>query len=171
MLFLFSKNDSAVFISHLGVIEVFSAAVIRSTIPACYTQGFNPLLKIDFASPAPLGLHCCAEVACIDLEEPLEPRDFTEKINGVLPKGFLIINAEAFIIAEGTKKHSPASLLWGFRYGESIVPFKEEKNFRLAACKEKTLFELTRDGMMAANPQTGKAEDYFDVYRALYPPA
>jgi len=185
ILFSFAKQDTAVFVSHLGVIEVFSAAVVRSGLPAVYTQGFNPLLKVDFAAPAPVGLTCTCEIASMDLEKPVDPGDFIRQINAALPAGFSVNAAELFVIPGGAKKYSVSSVLWGFRYGENIVPAKDEKQFRLAAVTSvdsavadvkptgKNLFGLTRDGVFAKSPGSGgdpagSPVDYFELYRRYY---
>ena len=169
MLLLFSKQDSAVFIPHLGVLESFSAAIVRSEIKARFTYGYNPLLKIDFASPAPLGLCCNGEIAYIDIIEPIENDQFVKKINTFLPLGLNVIKSELFIIPFGGKKHSPASLLWGYNYYGSIIPVKDEKKHRQELQGQKNIYGIVRDGVLAKNPDTGEPEDYFKVYQRLYP--
>ncbi|MDR1143800.1 MAG: TIGR03936 family radical SAM-associated protein [Spirochaetaceae bacterium] len=166
--FSFSKTGSAVLISHLGVLEVFSMAFIRSGMNVVYTRGFNPLIKLDFASPAALGLVCKAEIASVDLENCPDSEDFTALLNPALPAGFTVHSVRLYHIAEGVKKHSVASLLWGFRYGDSVVAAGEEKTFRSAITNGATLYGLVRDAVYARNPETGEAADYFDVYNALY---
>ena len=168
MLFSFSKTGTAVFIPHLGVIEVFSSALLRSGITGVYTSGFNPLLKIDFASPASVGLECLSEIASVDLESPEKEDHFINSINKSLPKGFCITRAELYFIPYGSKKYSPASLLWGFCYGNTDVPAKEEKSFRLNIIAGKNIFGLIRSGVLARNPNTGEPEDYFELYGKLY---
>ncbi|MDR1306597.1 MAG: TIGR03936 family radical SAM-associated protein [Treponema sp.] len=166
--FSFSKTGSAVLIPHLGVLEVFSMAFVRSGMNVVYTRGFNPLIKLDFASPAALGLVCKAEIASVDLEDCPDPEDFTAVLNPALPPGFTVHSVRLYHIAEGVKKHSVASLLWGFRYGDSVVAAGEEKTFRSAITNGATLYGLVRDAVYARNPGTGEAADYFDVYNALY---
>jgi hypothetical protein len=78
--FSFSKTGPAVLIPHLGVLEVFSMAFVRTGMNALYTQGFNPLIKLNFASPAAMGLVCKAEIASVDLNEYLSPEDFTDAL-------------------------------------------------------------------------------------------
>jgi radical SAM superfamily enzyme YgiQ (UPF0313 family) len=180
ILFSFEKRNTAVFIPHLGVIEIFSAAVIRSGLPAVYTQGFNPLLKADFAAPAPVGLHCNAEIASMDMVEPVAPGEFISRLNAVLPAGFTVTAAESFVIPAGEKKHSVSSVLWGFRYGKDKVPSKEEKIYRESLIPEvskdlpyrlsggKALFYLSRNEIFAKNPETGGPVDYFTLYNAYY---
>lgn len=169
MLFSFTKTGGGVFIPHLGVIEVFSSAVIRAKIPAIYTKGFNPLLKIDFASPASTGLTCTGEIAVLDLYEPVIPADFSRELNRALPADFSIKDAGLFTIPGGLKKYASASLLWGFLYNGNRIPAKEEKTYRLSVKKGKTIFGITRNGMLAKNPFTGEIEDYFELYQKLYP--
>ncbi|MDR2211072.1 MAG: TIGR03936 family radical SAM-associated protein [Spirochaetaceae bacterium] len=168
MLFSFVKTAGAVFISHLGVLEVFSMAVVRGGIPGLYTGGFNPLLKIDFAAPAATGLQCAGEIATLDLGEPLEAGNFIDRMNGALPEGFRIRNAQLFVIPGGAKKRSVAAILWGSIYGGRHIPAGEEKEYRSALGRGKNIFGLVRDGVLAADPDTGMPLDYFDVYRKYY---
>ena len=169
MLFSYIKTGPAVFIPHLGVIEVFSSAVIRSGLNASYTKGFNPLLRVDFASPAPVGLECRAEIACIDMDEAVQNDLFMESLNGVLPSGFAVVRADMFTVPGGAKKYSPAALLWGFCYNGNNIPAKEEKSYRKSISHENNIFGMVRNGMLAKNPSNNEAEDYFDLYRKLYP--
>ncbi|MDR2553493.1 MAG: TIGR03936 family radical SAM-associated protein [Treponema sp.] len=166
MLFSFFKRETAVFVSHLGVIEVFAASARRAGIRGSYTQGFNPLLRLDFASPAALGLGCEADIAAMDLEVPLDPEDFIRLMNGALPPGFGINAAELFTVPLGRKKYSPASLLWGFRYADSLVPAKEEKNWRIKKAAG-NLFGLTRRAVLASE-KDAPPEDYFSIFRRFY---
>ncbi|MDR2143532.1 MAG: TIGR03960 family B12-binding radical SAM protein [Treponema sp.] len=176
MLFSFSKKDSAVFIPHLGVIEVFSMALLRSGLPAAFTQGFNPHVKLDFASPAAVGIICDGEIACVDFERYVEPELFREALGGVLPAGFAITGAEAFAIPFGAKKHSPASLLYGFCYDapaggtDTYIKAADEKAYRQELPAD---FFPRRTALLARNPAYEKDKQpytgYFDAYRRLYP--
>ncbi|MDR2470713.1 MAG: TIGR03936 family radical SAM-associated protein [Treponema sp.] len=188
MIFIFSKTGPAVFVPHLGLIEVFSAAIIRSGLPVSFTRGFNPLPGIDFASPAPLGLSCRAEAASMDLDAPLEAADFLRSLREALPEGFTPEAAECFFIPPGIKKHSVAAVLWGFRYGETLVPAAEEKAYRrrlpppepagsLPSASDtdgeesgrQNIYGLVRDAVLAKNVKDGGPAPYIDLYRDLYP--
>jgi hypothetical protein len=164
MLFSFSKLGKGVFISHLGTVELFSMALIRTGMPVLYTKGFNPLIHLEFASPVSLGINCTGEIASVDLEQPFKPEEFTALINEKLPEGFTVQRAEFFTIPTGAKKHSLSSLLWGFQYGETSVTAKEEKTFRLSRHTANT--NLVRTGILA-NLDNGPG-DYFNVYSLLY---
>jgi radical SAM family uncharacterized protein len=177
MLFSFAKKDSAVFIPHLGVIEVFSMALLRSGLRPVFTQGFNPHVKLEFASPAAVGLVCGGEIACVDFEETLDPAMFIERFNRVLPRGFSITRAEIFNIPFGAKKHSLPPLLYGFMYAGSVsggagecVKAGEEKTYRQGLSSGSF---PCRTGLLACNPVYEKDSTvkpytgYFDAYKQL----
>jgi radical SAM superfamily enzyme YgiQ (UPF0313 family) len=166
-IFSFSKTGPAVLIPHLGVMEAFSMAFVRSGLNVVYTQGFNPLIKLDFASPAALGLVCKAEIASVDLQDPVLPQDFTARLNRALPSGFNVRSAQLYRIPDGVKKYSVAALLWGFRYKGSMVAAKEEKAFR-STITDSSIYGLVREAVYARDPESGTAADYFAVYDALY---
>lgn len=166
-LFLFEKTGTAVFIPHLGVIEVFSMAFTRrggdGGLNPLYTRGFNPHLKIEFAAPAAVGLVCRGEVACVDFEAPADPELFRTALDSALPAGFRIIRAKTFTVPFGAKKHAPSSILYGFRYGGNLVPARDEKQYRLEAGRAS--FPV-RDEILA---MSGSGfTDYFTAYDNFY---
>jgi hypothetical protein len=173
ILFSFAKAGKAVFFPHLSVIEIFSMAFIRSGIPVLFSEGFNPLPKLDFASPLAIGICGEGEIACLDTAVPFDAVLFQNTLNGSLPQGFSITGALNILIPGGTKKHSLASLLWGYEYenqakpGPELVKAKDEKTYRLA---QGGLYGLTRRAVLAGPPAgEDRPESYFTVYRSLYP--
>ncbi|MDR2597985.1 MAG: TIGR03936 family radical SAM-associated protein [Treponema sp.] len=178
VLFNFSKKDSSVFHGHLSLIEIFSLSLRRACIPAIYTKGFNPLVKLEFPSPLSTGITADCEFASIDFFNNLQVDNFVSDLNKCLPQGIYIVNAEVFFIKSGMKKHSLSSLLWGFAYygmEEKIdyVEAKKEKIYRQERLSKdcETIFTLRRKEVLARNIMGGSNEwaSYFDVYRFLYP--
>jgi radical SAM-linked protein len=195
LLFSFTKEGSAVFHGHLSLIEIFSMALTRAGVDVLYTQGFNPLAKMEIVAPLSVGISAGAEIAAVDFGYALDAGEFTEKMNAALVEGIRVNRAECFHIPSGAKKHSLSSLLWGFGYGavsseqgavsseegwrercggETVyVPAKEEKALRerLLGTGE-TVFSLRRVCVLAKNIVNGNSEQpwesYFDVYRRLY---
>ena len=182
MLFSFSKKDTAVFHGHLSVIEIFSSAFRRAGIPVNYTKGFNPIVKMEFASPLSTGVSAEGEIALIDFyDDDIKSAMFEEEVNTRLPQGIRVETAKSFFIPSGKKKHSLSSLLWGFAYygtEEKIdyVRFDQEKFYRNELLKNhgdqrSGLFYLRRKEILAKD-LTGKSAEwvsYFDVYKSLYP--
>ena len=177
VLFSFSKTGSAVFHGHLSLVELFSMAFTRAGLPVTYTQGFNPLAKIEIAAPLSTGISAMGEIAAADFSACVAVEDFAERLNRNLPEGICVESAECYCIPGGRKKHSLSSLLWGFSYagnrGDEYVPAAEEKQFRnktLAAGA--SVVTLQRNAVQARNiidqsPETPWAS-YFAVYRFLY---
>jgi radical SAM-linked protein len=183
VLFCFSKTGSAVFHGHLSLIEIFSMAFTRADVPVKYTLGFNPLAKIEFASSLATGISSKAEIACADFDTCITGESFVHNLNENLPEGIHIEKADVFFIPGGSKKHSLASLLWGFSYAANekvdYVRANEDKIYkekRFFTTPEKqyskaNLFSLMRTGVLAKNlaADTEEWASYFDIYRFLYP--
>jgi radical SAM-linked protein len=175
VLFSFSKEGSAVFYGHLSLIEIFSMSFRRANIKVMYTQGFNPLMKMEFASPLSLGISADYEIASVDFSKEIPVESFITDLNDNLPYGIVIKNAESFLIKSGMKKHSLSSLLWGFTYINKnefdYVNQKEEKNYRQNRLNSgESLFSLKRSAVLAKSltDTTVDWASYFDVYRKLY---
>ena len=175
MLFSFCKEESAVLHGHLSLLEIFSMAFNRAALPILYTQGFNPLVKLEIAAPLTTGIKARAELAIADFAEPVSPAEFREKLNRNLPGGIAIQQAALYLIPGGHKKHSLASLLWGFQYddgsgGITTVKTVEDKPFRQKmAAGGVSLFDLRRLSVLAKMNNAEGGASYFDVYDLLYP--
>jgi len=173
VLFSFSKEGSAVFHGHLSLIEIFSMSFKRAGIPIMYTKGFNPLAKIEFASPLSTGVSGEFEMAIADFLNEVSVDSFVKSLNANLPSGIIIKRAEIFLIKSGEKKHSLSSLLWGYSYknAENIdyVNSAAEKAYRQSRLENDcaSVFDLKRTGVLAKN-SSGEQVSYFDAYRSLY---
>ena len=180
ILFSFSKSGSAVFHGHLSLVELFSMAFTRAGLPVLFTQGFNPLAKLEITAPLATGIGSDGETASADFAFNIAAEEFTKKLNRSLPEGIRIQKAETFVIPRGRKKHSLSSLLWGFQYengrgGLETIKAAEEKAFRQKMNAQGfSLFQLRRSAVLAKDVIKGNTEtgiSYFDGYRFLYPPA
>jgi hypothetical protein len=172
MLFSFSKTGKAIFLPHLSLIEVFSMAFVRSGLPVQYSRGFNPLPRLDIASPLSIGVSALAEIASADFDAPVDPGVFTEALNAALPQGIRVTRAGRFVIPGGQKKYSVSALLWGFEYAGGKVSKADEKSYRA-----KHGYGLVRLGVLAdpalvkTNGAAGAGSGgtgYFELYQSLY---
>jgi radical SAM-linked protein len=182
MIFSFSKEGSAVWLPHLSLIEVFSMTMHRAGIPVLFTRGFNPLVKIDFAAPLSVGIMAQGEIASVDLDHDgggIDAEEFVSHVNRKLPSGITVARAVKVIIASGAKKHSAASLLWGFEYRlpaaatdkTDLVEAAREKAYRQSRLDAgEPLSALCRKTVLAKRPSapTPRPESYFTVYSELY---
>jgi radical SAM superfamily enzyme YgiQ (UPF0313 family) len=167
ILFSFSKAGPAIFQSHLSVIEMFSAAFTRAGVPVVFSQGFNPLPRLEIAAPLAVGISARAEVAIVDTTLPLDAAAFIDQLNPALPEGMRVEHAIAIRISLGAKKYSLASLLWGFLYApDTFVPAADEKAYRHGHSE---VFGLERIAVLArCQPTPDQPRQYFDAYPALY---
>jgi radical SAM superfamily enzyme YgiQ (UPF0313 family) len=177
VLFSYGKEGSAVFHGHLSLIEIFSMSFRRAGISVMYTKGFNPLIKMEFASPLSIGISADCEIASVDFSDEIPTESFISDLNENLPYGFTVKKAESFLIKSGMKKHSLSSLLWGFAYtkkdGIDYVNQKEEKVYRQNRLNNgETLFSLNRSVVLSRNiagDNINQWMPYFSAYRFLYP--
>lgn len=86
-----TKGDEIRYISHLDYAGVMERAIRRAKLPAAYTEGFNPHLKMSFASPLSLGVTSDAEYMDFELTKPLCQPEIFDKLSGALPPGIRLI--------------------------------------------------------------------------------
>ncbi|MDR2094441.1 MAG: TIGR03936 family radical SAM-associated protein [Treponema sp.] len=189
IIFSFTKLREAVFLSHLSVIEIFAMAFLRAGIPVSFSRGFNPLPKLEIASPVALGIFSSGEIAAVDTDRYLEAHEFVQRMNGELPQGIGIMNAMNIEIRSGAKKHSLSSRLWGFAYSRDspqnpalkdtdkidYIKTADDKTYReaySAATEGASVYGLRRIAVLARPPDTvypDRGISYFEAYRELYP--
>jgi hypothetical protein len=187
IIFSFTKLREAVFLSHLSVVEIFSMAFLRAGIPVSFSRGFNPLPRLEIASPVALGIFSSGEIAAIDTDGYLEAHEFAQMMNRELPQGMFIMNAMNIKISSGAKKYSLSSRLWGFAYaGPALnkdagqidyIRAADDKRYReaySAAADGASVYGLQRIAVLARPPDTNENDSdrgisYFEAYRKLYP--
>ena len=111
-LFYFVKAESVRWLGHLDILRAFERAVRRAGLPIAFTLGFNPRVRINFASALSTGITGSAEPAVIELTEALTPNIVGERLNCVLPPG-LSVNGCIDIPDEGKR-----DLLNAFNHAE-----------------------------------------------------
>ena len=65
----FTKGEAIRYISHLDYADMIQRAICRAKLPAAYSEGFNPHLKIAFASALAVRVTSEAEYMDFDLTE------------------------------------------------------------------------------------------------------
>jgi len=91
--FIFSKTGKMKFISHLDLMRLLTRALRRADIPVRISQGFNPHPKLSVSRAIKVGIESDHEEARICVRWPVEPREFSEKLNRALPEGIRIVDA------------------------------------------------------------------------------
>lgn len=80
----FYKIGMLQYISHLDLVRTMTRNIIRAGIPAWYSQGFNPRLKLTFSLPLSIGTQSECEFFDIRLVEPMALDEVMARINAAL---------------------------------------------------------------------------------------
>lgn len=92
----FSRRDDLKFISYLDEVEIFKKILRMAEIPVCYTQGFNPQIKISLPPATPLGYESNSEYLDVEVFQPIEKEELSKKIKQFLPEGLFFLDAKIF---------------------------------------------------------------------------
>ena len=122
VLFTFTKLNGGEYISYLAQVEHFHKAFLRTSLPVVYTNGFNPLPRIEFATALGLGIPSEEEIASCVLYNPVEAQEFVDEMNRILPGQFRIQKAFIFPVTNLRKRESLSDGLWGSEYIYDFLP-------------------------------------------------
>ena len=133
ILFSFTKQNKAIYLSHINIMNVFERAFVRAGIEVNYTEGFNPKPRLEFANPLTLGFSSEDEIGSIEvLISEKEQNDldnyFINNLNNVLPEGIAIKRAKIIkmIACEETGK-KVKSLMASFNGGKYRIDYFDDK--------------------------------------------
>lgn len=93
MRFVFEKRSAMKYISHLDLMRLFMRALRRADLPIRITQGFNPHPKLSMSRALKLGVESGHEEAGIALNAYVKPEEFIARLQGQLPEGIFIKEA------------------------------------------------------------------------------
>ncbi len=85
------KGSEIAFLSHLEYMNVFMSALLRSKLPAAYSEGFNPHLKVSFATALGVGVTSDCEYVDFELSQNIKSNEVMTRLNAHLPKGAEIV--------------------------------------------------------------------------------
>ena len=95
------KGEEIRYLSHLDYAAVFERALRRAKLPVAYTEGFNPRMRLSFASALAVGVTAEAEYMEFELERPLCQPEVFDRLRRELPRG-----AELLRLAEIEGRHA-----------------------------------------------------------------
>ena len=88
-----TKGEELRFISHLDYVRAITRAVRRAQLPAAYSEGFNPHMKVAFASALAVGVTSSAEYMDLEMDGEPDPVEVLVRLNAVLPRGIEVQQA------------------------------------------------------------------------------
>ena len=97
-----TKGEELRYISHLDYAGAIQRAIRRAGLPAAYSEGFNPHLKISFASALAVGVTSDIEYFDLELAEPLPPLTVAKRLKATLPPGINLLELRQLRKRKGT---------------------------------------------------------------------
>lgn len=103
----FSKMGQGRFFGHLEMDTIFKRAIKRTGFAVKYSKGFNPSMRLSFATALPVGMQSREEKAYIYLDRNLLPKLIMTKLNAQMPKGLEITGCEPFVKSKAEQSAVP----------------------------------------------------------------
>lgn len=85
-----TKGEEVRHVSHLDYMRAIERAIRRAKLPAAYSEGFNPHMKIAFASALSVGVASEAEYMDIELTGETDPAAMGAALARQLPPGIAV---------------------------------------------------------------------------------
>ena len=136
ILFSYRKYGKAIYLSHINIMNVFERAFLRAGVDVCYSEGFNPKPKLEFANPLTLGFESDDEIAAIDIyTNEFNEKTFISVVNKSLPEGIELTRAKSInFIADRETGKKIKSLMACYAGGEyKIGSYEKEDIVKLTA--------------------------------------
>lgn len=92
-----TKGEPLRYISHLDYANLLQRAIRRAKLPAAYSEGFNPHMKVSFSSALAVGVTADTEYADIELTKDICQPEFFDKLTAALPDGMQLLKAKKII--------------------------------------------------------------------------
>jgi radical SAM-linked protein len=113
----YARDGAAKYISHLDMQRAFGRAVRRANLEARYSQGFNPHIRMSFASPLSVGYATVADYLEVAIERA-DARAARDALNAVLPGDIRVV--DAFVLPDGGRKLMSISDSAAYRIGFTL---------------------------------------------------
>jgi len=133
---MLTKGEEVRYISHLDYAKAVERALRRSKLPIAYTEGFNPHMKISFASALAVGVSSSAEYIDVELTEKVDLEKVLEDLASSFGKGIKLLQAsyvekrgQALAAAINLATYEVAVFLDKYAHMESVYDSLNNFNF------------------------------------------
>lgn len=89
-----TKDEPIRYISHLDFAALMQRAICRAHLPAAYSEGFNPHMKIAFASALSVGITSTCEYMDLELKKDVCQPEVFDRLRAVLPPGVELLQVK-----------------------------------------------------------------------------
>ncbi len=126
----FRKHGAMLYISHLDLTKTVMRAVVRSGLPVYYTEGYNPIPKLVFATPLSVGCGGDAEVLDLRMMQSVSNAEIEEKLRAVMPNGIEVIRVYEQVGKPGDIKWATNEIEFSNVRGSDEICREIEEMFR-----------------------------------------
>ncbi len=122
-LFRYSKTGRAAFLAHHEAHAMISAALDRSGISVAYSQGFNPMPRLEISEPLSLGFESMDDygVAILTRQPTIDADEIIASANAFLHAEMQILEAVILTCEDGKRFPSLSSVHWGSRFSIDLL--------------------------------------------------
>jgi len=118
----YSKKDDARFVGHLDVARFWERVFRRVELPIAYSQGFNPQVRVQFASALPVGIAGEDELLDLWLLERIDPSAWLDPLRCALPPGFALRDITEVPLKLPPMQASLRFAVYEVRFGAELRP-------------------------------------------------
>ncbi len=130
-----TKGEEVRYISHLDYAGLIERAIRRAKLPAAYSEGFNPHMKIAFASALAVGVTSDAEYMDFELTQQLCQPEVFDKLNKNLPPGVKVLKLKPVREFKNQKKHKALMAEVDLAEYDIYVPLESDWDSAVKAVK------------------------------------
>jgi radical SAM-linked protein len=95
MMVMFEKPVPLRHIGHLDLMRTMQRALRRSGLPVRYSRGFNPHIRLSFASPLGVGIAGEREIMDVVMDGECGEEEFLERLSRVMPGSLRAVGARS----------------------------------------------------------------------------
>ncbi len=136
----FSKRDAGRFMGQLELSRCFERAFRRAGLPAAYSRGYHPHIKLSFQGALPLGMESEVEEAYVTLTKAVDPHRFQPLLNEQLPAGIRILEMEEV----SRRRPQPRDRVVSYRVSNLTPKVVKAIVQNYAACPDETVTKKTK---------------------------
>lgn len=124
-----TKGEEARYISHLDYARTMERALRRAKLPVAYSEGFNPHMKMAFASALPVGVASVAEYMDVELtDEAVDAAAVERALGPALPAGIALRRVKPI-----TVRHAALMAVVNLASYRVVAPLAGEAAYEAAA--------------------------------------
>ena len=160
----FEKTEAGRYLSHLDLARTMERSLRRAKAPLAFSEGYNPHVKMAFASALAVGTTGRREYVDVDLSGSVHIQSFGQVLAQAFPHALAFVAAAE--IGEGSKSLTAVVNLAVYRVTATISP-DAEGNARAGIAAVQAATELWRKPKVKPGKKTSPAKEVRGLVRRL----